>query len=209
MAKATESKRKPPKAETKAPETSSAWDKPGVAAGIDAYWQADPPTAEMRRRVCADLGPHLQPGAVLEAGCGSGRMYAALRDAGLLAGREYAGGDSSQAMLALARENYPGVEFAPLDILALDRGAPNVVCFHVLQHLPDWRPALEQLALAADRLLYVATWFGNGDRVFDPTTGFWNCWLDYDEFVAACARHGRVVGHPELSGQTGSVAVYP
>ena len=56
---------------------------------------------------------------MLEAGCGSGRMYGALRDAGLLDGRAYRGGDSSLEMLALARANYPGVAFTALDILAL------------------------------------------------------------------------------------------
>ena len=184
------------------------WDRPGVAVGIDAYWQGDPATAEMRRLVGADLAQHLQPGDVLEVGCGSGRMYGALRDAGLLKGRRYVGGDTSQEMLAMARSNYPGVEFVALDVLDLQASADNVVCFHVLQHLPDWRPALTQLAQAARRMLYVATWFGDGDSHYDRVLGWWNCWLDYDEFTTTCARHGRVAGNPGLSGQTGSVAVY-
>jgi len=60
---------------------------------------------------------------------------------------------------------------------------------------------------AARRMLYVATWFGNGDQYLDRETGIWQCWLDYGEFLSACQEYGEALGRPGVFGQTGSVVI--
>lgn len=183
----------------------SPWDKPGLAREIDAYWDSAGECA-FRQTVVADLRGRLQPGNVLEVGCGSGRIYGALADAGLLAERAYCGGDNSLRMLALARRRYPAATFRALDVCDLHEQADNVLCVQVLQHLADWRPALAGLLEASRKLLYVVAWFGNGDRYYEDATGIWHNWLDAGEFVARCQPYG-VVTQTYLGDTVSAVAV--
>jgi SAM-dependent methyltransferase len=57
--------------------------------------------------------------AVLDAGCGTGRVAAAL----VAAGHRAVGVDKDAGLLAIARERYPGVPYLESDLLALDPGA--------------------------------------------------------------------------------------
>ncbi len=71
----------------------------------------------------------------------------------------------------------------------------------------EFEAELAQLAGAARQVLYVATWFGNGDQHLDRETGIWQCWLDYGEFLSACQEYGEALGRPGVFGQTGSVVI--
>ncbi|WP_432052898.1 class I SAM-dependent methyltransferase [Streptomyces xiamenensis] len=83
---------------------------------------------------------------ILDAGCGSGLLYAALRDRGAL----MSGFDSSAEMLELARRRLGD----GADLRVTDLGGPlpypddafdDVVASLVLHYLEDWGPALTEL----------------------------------------------------------------
>ncbi|MFJ6216682.1 class I SAM-dependent methyltransferase [Streptomyces sp. NPDC092296] len=83
---------------------------------------------------------------VLDAGCGSGPLSAALRDRGALV----SGFDASSGMLELARRRLGG----GADLRVADLGSPlpypddtfdDVVASLVLHYLEDWGPALAEL----------------------------------------------------------------
>lgn len=83
---------------------------------------------------------------ILDAGCGSGLLYAALRDRGAL----MSGFDSSAEMLELARRRLGD----GADLRVTDLGGPlpypddafdDVVASLVLHYLEDWGPALAEL----------------------------------------------------------------
>ncbi|MEW2454216.1 class I SAM-dependent methyltransferase [Streptomyces albus] len=83
---------------------------------------------------------------VLDAGCGSGALFAALRDRGA----EVTGLDASAGMLALARQRL-GAD-APLHVADLKDPLPfadgafdDVVASLVLHYLEDWGPTLAEL----------------------------------------------------------------
>ncbi|MGW8783219.1 methyltransferase domain-containing protein [Streptomyces sp. NPDC055796] len=83
---------------------------------------------------------------ILDAGCGSGPLSAALRDRGAVV----TGIDASAAMVALARRRLGGdaaLHVAALgDRLPFDDGAfDDVVASLVLHYLEDWGPALAEL----------------------------------------------------------------
>ncbi len=137
------------------------WDAGDTAERIDAFWLGSPYEQESRRMLAADLARVFAPAGertLYEVGCGTGLMTAALFEAGW-SKDSYRGGDVSEAMLAIARERHPEVTFEHADVLNLpERGADEVACIHVLQHLPHYRDALAQLVRFTRRRLYVATW---------------------------------------------------
>ncbi|MFE1836702.1 class I SAM-dependent methyltransferase [Streptomyces sviceus] len=83
---------------------------------------------------------------ILDAGCGSGPLFAALRDRGALV----SGFDASAGMLELARRRLG--DSADLQVAALGNSLPypdhtfdDVVASLVLHYLEDWRPTLAEL----------------------------------------------------------------
>jgi SAM-dependent methyltransferase len=83
---------------------------------------------------------------VLDAGCGSGPLYAALRDRGAVV----TGIDASARMLGLARRRLGGdADLHQVDLrdrLPFDDGAFDVVVSSlVLHYLEDWNPTLAEL----------------------------------------------------------------
>ena len=83
---------------------------------------------------------------ILDAGCGSGPLFAALRDRGAIV----TGFDSSPGMLEQARRRLGGG--ADLQVADLGRPLPfpdgafdDVIAALVLHYLEDWRPALAEL----------------------------------------------------------------
>jgi 2-polyprenyl-3-methyl-5-hydroxy-6-metoxy-1,4-benzoquinol methylase len=115
------------------------------------------------------LAEEIKPGAkILDAGCGNGRLLEALTDKQI----EYLGVDNSQALLALARTNYPGRNFQELDLSAPDFAGLEILkdkhfdfifCVAVLQHIPSRAIRIQTLKnlkklLAPEGQLIISNW---------------------------------------------------
>lgn len=139
------------------------WDKGKAAEAIDGYWLSSALEREWRGLIVADMRREFgSEASLLEIGCGSGLIYRELLEAGVVTPGSYRGGDVSRSMLSLAQQRFPGVEFSALDIMHLpygDRSQENVICIHVLQHLPRYDAAVAELMRVASRKLYLASWF--------------------------------------------------
>jgi SAM-dependent methyltransferase len=120
---------------------------------------------------------------MLDVGCGTGFVLAALREA--LPGVRLTGGEPSADHLALARRRLPHVELIELDIVEPQRRAFDVVgAFDVLEHIADDDRAL--------RGLFDATTPGGGAILLVPQ----HAWLWSRTDV--CARHIRRYSRREL-----------
>lgn len=184
----------------------SAWDRHNLAAAVDAYWDNANEVA-FRANVVKELSEVLVPGAILDAGCGSGRIYGALQEAHLLADRDYLGVDGSREMLFLAGKRYPAGHFVLGDVTEFRHPAPNVLCIQVLQHVADWQVVLTNLFRSVGSVLYLTAWFGAGDRHLDAETGIWNNWLSGREVTDFCSRYGVVQRGKIADGTIGSLIV--
>ena len=68
----------------------------------------------------------------------------------------------SHEMLRIARRRFANIKFVDLDIFDLslnDDTQSNVINIHVLQHLPTYQSALEQLMRITRDKLIVVSWF--------------------------------------------------
>jgi ubiquinone/menaquinone biosynthesis C-methylase UbiE len=137
------------------------WDRGDAARRIDEFWRAS--EQPWRQALAEDVRAVLEPRVpVLEVGCGSGLIYNALRQHGIVTADSYSGGDISNNMVQIARQRYPTVHFSVLDILNLslpDRSQRNVINVHVLQHLPHYEAAMRELLRITADTLYVVSWF--------------------------------------------------
>jgi SAM-dependent methyltransferase len=93
--------------------------------------------------------------SVLDVGCGAGVGYEALAAAGLAS--RYVGVDSSEPSVEIARELYPAGDFRVGNATAVasqfDADSFDVVLVrHVLEHLPDFEPAMGEAIAVARRL---------------------------------------------------------
>jgi SAM-dependent methyltransferase len=143
------------------------WDKGTAAQRIDEYWSTSPFEIDIRRQQASDVKSSCGSDVpIFEVGCGSGLMASALFAAGVTRGDLYLGGDTSIQMLAMARRRHPTVTFTEFDLLGTDafEKHDNVVSFHVLQHLPSYRPALARLLALTRRCLHIVTWLADESR---------------------------------------------
>jgi SAM-dependent methyltransferase len=111
-------------------------------------------------RVVSALGV----GSVLDAGCGSGDILAALSDLGRY---ELAGTDISEEALALARSRVPPtvrLEVLDLGHSALAETFDLVLSVQVVEHIVDDVAALRHLAEMSSRFVYVSTMGGRMRR---------------------------------------------
>jgi SAM-dependent methyltransferase len=117
--------------------------------------------------------------SVLDVGCGAGVCYEVLAGVGLAA--RYVGVDSSEPSIEIARELYPTGDFriGNATTLADQFGVKSfdvVVVRHVLEHLPDFQPAMDQ-AISVFRRLAVFVFYLTprslpfGVRKLDPGHG--------------------------------------
>jgi SAM-dependent methyltransferase len=140
------------------------WNSLGLAQEIDTYWHGQGET-QFRKQVVTSLAKYIQPGDILDIGCGTGLIYEEMNKTGLLDNRKYIGGDSSIEMLSIARKRYHYIDFREIDILTLDNYADNVLCVQVLQHVFDYKPYIKQLGKATKKLLYIVSWFAEKDNL--------------------------------------------
>lgn len=133
-----------------------------IAADFDASRKKEiwPEMRKFSEEVCS--GDY-----VWDAGCGNGRLLEALKNKKI----NYFGTDKSAALIALAKQNYPGCDFSILDLLDKakvelfleGRKFQHIFCLAVLQHIPSQelrREALINLALglASDGRLVISNW---------------------------------------------------
>jgi SAM-dependent methyltransferase len=90
--------------------------------------------------------------SILDLGCGNGRLLEVLPNQ-----VKYLGIDNSEALIRLARENYPGKEFRFGDILELDKlpetDFTTIFCLAVLQHIPGRNLRLKALKQMSAKLV--------------------------------------------------------
>jgi len=99
--------------------------------------------------------------SVLDVGCGAGASYESLAAGGRAS--HYTGVDSSEPSIDVARELYPTGDFRVGQATALlsqfaEASFDVVIVRHVLEHLPDFEPAMGQ-AIAVARRLAVFVFF--------------------------------------------------
>jgi len=86
--------------------------------------------------------------SVLDVGCGNGVMFEMIRKKAL--DLDYLGVDVTEKLLNVARELFPADAhrfrcMSLYDLKKFTRSFDAVVCRHVLEHLPDYVPAVEYL----------------------------------------------------------------
>ena len=139
------------------------WDKGQIAESVDQYWCNERSEIDWRKLLVADIKVEVgKKTRVLEVGCGSGLIYSEMLKRGVVTPKSYIGGDVSDRMLDIARHRFPKATFTHLDILNLpypDKSQPNVICIHVLQHLPHYAQAVKELIRVTANELYIVTWF--------------------------------------------------
>jgi SAM-dependent methyltransferase len=111
----------------------------------DQYGEITP----THRRFVSDLLERCPPGGtVLDAGCGTGKYFAMVLDAG----RRVVGADQSTGMLQRARARFPAVplEKVGLQELAFDGEFDAVMCVDAMENIPpeDWPAVVANLRRA-------------------------------------------------------------
>lgn len=169
--------------------SKSSWDVPGVAKNIDRFWD-NVEEGGARVHEATALASCLVPGDILEVGCGSGRFYEAIRSAGLLKDRKYLGVDSSHEMLGMAVARYPGVNFEFADATSLgELQSENVVCRHVLQHVPDYAVVMAELLRVSRRVLFITSWFAEKDERMKTKYGYWDNKISTSQIASLVNKH--------------------
>ncbi|MFD8142215.1 class I SAM-dependent methyltransferase [Streptomyces sp. NPDC059708] len=131
---------------TGSPDPVRANDYDAFAEAYSAENENSPVNASYERPAMLALAGDVAGRRILDAGCGSGPLSAALRERGAVV----TGVDSSAGMLALARRRLgdgAALHVADLnDPLPFDDGAfDDVVASLVLHYLEDWGPVLAEL----------------------------------------------------------------
>lgn len=206
------------------PDRSTTWDAPGVVDWLDAEWpqrEVDPALSAL-----VDLVEvHQGAGAILDAGCGTGRTYEALMRRHSLHASPYVGVDVSAAMLERGRARYPGVDLRQQDLHQLsfaDWQFGSVVCADVLHHLPVLAPAIRELTRVAVDHVFLMLWLRKAGApplpvelrlVVAPDHGvrarFYELPRSDEEVIAACeAAGGRVLDLHVLEGERHDVGLF-
>jgi len=96
--------------------------------------------------------------SVLDVGCGNGVMFEMIRERKL--DLDYLGIDVTEKLLAVARQLFPADahRFRRLSLYELKKLRNKfdaVVCRHVLEHLPDYAPALQSMYSCARKKVII------------------------------------------------------
>ncbi|WP_169087540.1 class I SAM-dependent methyltransferase [Paenibacillus sp. PL91] len=186
------------------------WDNQDVAKKINEFWLQSDGEDNWRALLVGHIQECLGYGAnITEIGCGSGLIGEKLLQMNVVGNDSYKGGDISEKMLILAKDRLPDVKFFNWDILNLDidtDSQPNVICIHVLQHLPSYNGALPELVRVAKDSLYIACWFteSNEDKIdFSKPSNDWEGQRFYNnvyslpkflsEVEAAAVQYGKAI----------------
>lgn len=195
-----------------------------AAAGRDALILCDPVLAYEQRCRAAALLSLLEPRPgqhILDVGCGNGRDLLPLLEAGCICTAI----DCSPQMVAEARKRLPPAHAARCELLVADAvrlpladaSFDAVFCSEVIEHIPDWRSAIAEMArvLRPGGKLVITTpnrrsWYGLDRYVlFEGLLGRpwkhpFDRWKTFDEVsraVRACGlRLRRMLGACYLPG---------
>ena len=125
------------------------------------YWDSFKSTYQMgsqkHRIYLLDKMKELGIEGFLDVGCGTGPLYELNKDYGF----EYKGIDYSWAMVAIAKDTFPEGSFEIQDARKLKE--PNnswdaVVCMHTLDHLDDYKSAIQEMAKVARKYVIIILW---------------------------------------------------
>ena len=130
--------------------------------------------------------------SVLDVGCGNGVMFELVRER--RPGIDYLGIDVTPQFVAAARERFPAdaarfQEGSLYDLGRLPGAFDAVLCRHILEHLPDFEPAVQRMYERADKKLVIVFYLpprrlrlrGKRDEKFEP--GFYTHTYDLGRFV--------------------------
>jgi SAM-dependent methyltransferase len=130
--------------------------------------------------------------SVLDVGCGNGVMFEMIRERRL--DLDYLGIDVTENLLRVARQLFPAEahrfrQMSLYDLKKLRRKFDAVVCRHVLEHLPDYAPAVQYLYSCARKKLILVFFLppqplSSGrkrDEKFEPD--FYNHTYDLGKFI--------------------------
>lgn len=211
------------------------------ADGWERYciWEHSASVRELYARRCrqeeAEMTAHSQaadllaararPGeSVLDAGCGSGYFWHALRNRGM--GLEYWGIDAAASLIDVGQDilpafGLPSERLRTMRLEDLDGQVDHVVCINVLSNIDNYHRPLERLLHVARRSIILRESFKKGteyhyvkDRFLDPEVDL-NVHVnhyDLDEVVAFVESYGfrcDVVVDRRTGGQPEMVIGYP
>jgi len=130
--------------------------------------------------------------SVLDVGCGTGVMFELLRER--RPDLDYLGIDVTAQFVAAARERFPGdaarfQEGSLYELGKLPGLYDAVLCRHILEHLPDWGPAVQRMYERARKKLIIVFYLPprplrfrrKRDERFEP--GFYTHTYDLGRFV--------------------------
>jgi len=122
------------------------------------------PAPRHRRRLILRMAATMEWSSALDAGCGNGALLAAI--AGRFPGKDLAGADVSDKVIAADRGRYPGINFQIFDLAssALPAKFDLVLCSEVLEHVQDVPRALANLKSMCVRWLILTVPAG---RIFE------------------------------------------
>ena len=136
--------------------------------------------------VLAEVVEPLRPGSVLDAGCGEGETIERLAE---LLPERVAAVDVMRSCVEAMRARHPGVEVSceSVDALPFDDGAFDLVlCLEVLEHVPDPRRAVRELARVAARDVVVSVPYEPYFRIGSMLRG---------KYVGTLGNHPEHVNH--------------
>ena len=150
-------------------------------------------------------------GSLLDVGCGTGVMFEVIRER--RPDLDYVGVDITEKFIGAARARFPSEarrfrHCSISELASLERSFEAVLARHVLEHLPDYTPAVQQMYARATRKLILVFYLpprplengqGKLDERFQP--GFYTHTYDL----------GRFVDHllNELSPPPTALRIYP
>jgi ubiquinone/menaquinone biosynthesis C-methylase UbiE len=156
---------------TTSPRWWEQWDNPGIAGAINDFWLKDlSGYEELYRQNIARLMSiyhKAEMKKVLEVGCGSGLIFAALCPA-IIRNEYYLGVDTSTEMLKIARQEHSEGHFEFGDAFGLkypDRSFDLVVSFEVIVHLPEMKTPLAEMLRVADKMVVFTAWVAETENV--------------------------------------------
>ena len=171
------------------------------------------------------LAPHVVPGdTLLDAGCGSGYLYHALKRRKIAV--DYLGVDASSTLLDIGRSILPAHGLDPSRLVTaaledLDGTADHVVCLNVLSNLDNYHRPLDRLSRLARKTLILRESLAERgacayvrDDYLDAGCDLWVHVNTYPQaevlaFLAARGFAARLVTDRRTGGRPESVIGYP